>query len=73
MNQLAQAAQEAAGGSPGDAPAATLQRLDTFLAANWQAYLEFAENMLQVKPAQSGLGRQAPANAQHQSCNVGVY
>lgn len=55
MNQLAQAAQQAAGGSSGDAPAATLQRLDTFLAANWQAYSEFAENMLQVRPAQSSL------------------
>jgi hypothetical protein len=50
LNQLGQAAQQAAAhGSAGEASAAaaTLQRLDTFLAANWQAYVEFAEAMVQ--------------------------
>lgn len=50
LNQLGQAAQQAAAhGSAGEssaAAAATLQRLDTFLAVNWLAYVEFAEGMV---------------------------
>jgi hypothetical protein len=53
LHQLTQAAQQAGVGSAGESSADTLRRLDTFLAANWQAYLEFAESMVQqVRSAQ---------------------
>jgi hypothetical protein len=58
LNQMAMAAQQAAqecsssSAGVGQAAAGTLSRLDTFLAANWQAYVEFADGiMLQVRRA----------------------
>jgi hypothetical protein len=53
LNQMAlaaqQAAQESSNSSAGvnQAAAGTLSRLDTFLAANWQAYVEFADCIMQ--------------------------
>lgn len=47
LSQLALAAQQTAAGGSESAAASTLTRLDTFLAANWQAYIEFAQLMSQ--------------------------
>lgn len=65
LHQLFQAAQQAGVGSVGQPSTAdTLRRLDTFLAANWQAYLEFAESMVQqVRSAQL-----SPAQRRAQPC-----
>jgi hypothetical protein len=62
LHQLLQAAQQPCVDSAGEPSAAdTLRRLDTFLAANWQAYLEFAEGMVQqVQSAQL-----SPLRAKH--------
>lgn len=47
LNQMARAAQQQAEGPAGASEGKqTLQRLDTFLAANWQAYVEFTEDMV---------------------------
>jgi hypothetical protein len=46
LNQMARAAQHAGGLAAGSEGLQILQRLDTFLAANWQAYVEFTEDMV---------------------------
>lgn len=65
LNQMALAAQQATSSSSAHSSAAagTLNRLDTFLAANWQAYLEFAQGMVQQVLRQESSDPESQATA----------
>lgn len=67
LNQLAQAAQQRAQGAAADA-AQTLRRLDTFLAAIWQAYVEFTEDMAKQVRRQWQHSPMVPARMSYPLC-----